>query len=98
MMIMENIPNPFEELFRQNQSIDKKLTLILKKLNTVDLADNFDVKGIKNAAKILNISVSTLQTRIKEGLIMKENVHFQKNKDGRYSFNKSALLSVKGFI
>ena len=98
MMIMENIPNPFEELFEELQSIKKDTALILKQLGKVDLSGEFNIKGQKKAAKILNTSISNLQAKIKEGKILKENTHYRVSDTNKYSFNEGALLSVKGLI
>ena len=71
---------------------------MLQKLGKVNVHNTFNIKGQKNAAKILETSIKTLQIRIKEGVVLKNNKHYQVNDTGRYSFNEAALLSVKGLI
>ena len=101
---MENIPNPFTELFNKLNSFEKshkriesKMDLILKKLGKVDLHNEFNIKGQKAAAKILGDSMKTLQNKIKEGKL-KKNYHYQKNDTKRYFFSETALTSDKGLI
>ena len=81
--------NPFEELNREIVSLNKK----------VDLIDEFNTKGLEQAIKILGYkSTETLTKRINKGDILKENEHYRISDSGKYSFNKSALLSIKGLI
>lgn len=80
---MEEIHNPFTILFSKLESLEKsnkrlesKVDLILKRLGKVDLHDKFNVKTQIKAADILDISVETLQNKIKEGKLKKE-IHYR---------------------
>lgn len=90
--------NPFEELNRKIDNINKKVDLLLRRTGKVDLFDEFNIKGLKKAASILKISKEALHIKIKKGDTLKINVHYRINSGGRYSFSESALLSVKGLI
>jgi len=89
--------NPFEEINSNILELTKKVDLILQKLGEVDLHEEFNIKGQEAAAEILKISIETLQNRIKEGKLKKNN-HYQKNDTGKYSFSEAALKSDKGLI
>ena len=89
--------NPFEEIKSDIAELTTKVDLILLKLGEVDLHEEFNLKGQKAAAGVLNQCVSTLQKKIKEGKLQ-ENYHYQKNDAGKYSFSKTALKSDKGLI
>jgi hypothetical protein len=107
---MENIMhNPYLELANrvsnlesQNLLILEKLDLILQNMGKVKLNDKFNIKGQKKASKILELSVETLQNRIEESKVLKNEIHYRltvsKNDRKRYFFNESALYSVKGLI
>ena len=99
---MENIPNVNQIIIDEIKDLRKAVDIILRKFNEVDLTDEFNIKGQKKAAKLLNISVETLQDRLKEGKRLKENMHYRvtisKSGRKRYFFNQSALLLVKGLI
>jgi predicted DNA-binding protein (UPF0251 family) len=107
---MENIMhNPYLELANrvsnlesQNLLILEKLDLILQNMGKVKLNDKFNIKGQKKASKILELSVETLQNRIEEAKVLKNEIHYRltvsKNDRKRYFFNESALYSVKGLI
>ncbi|MFW2515844.1 hypothetical protein ACN5PD_05845 [Aliarcobacter butzleri] len=107
---MENIMhNPYLELANrvsnlesQNLLILEKLDLILQNMGKVKLNDEFNIKGQKKASKILELSVETLQNRIEEAKVLKNEIHYRltvsKNDRKRYFFNESALYSVKGLI
>lgn len=91
--------NPFEELNREIVSLNKKVDLLLRRTGKVDLIDEFNTKGLEQAIKILGYkSTKTLTKRINKGDILKENEHYRISDSGKYSFNKSALLSIKGLI
>ncbi|QHG90402.1 hypothetical protein CVO_00485 [Sulfurimonas sp. CVO] len=100
---MENIPNVNQIIIEEIRDLRKVVeTAMLCKCNKVDLTDEFNIKGQKKAAKLLDISVETLQDRLKEGKRLKENMHYRvkirESGRKRYFFNQSALLSVKGLI
>jgi len=105
---MEELHNPFTVLLKKLDSLEKsikkiesKIGLILERLGEVDLHDKFSVKTQIKAAGILDISVKTLQNKIKEGKLKKE-VHYRMtisaNKRNRYFFNEVAMKSDKGLI
>ncbi len=90
--------NPFEELNREIVSLNKKVDLLLRRTGKVDLYDEFNIKGLKKAAHILDISKEALHIKIKKGNTLKKSIHYRISSGGRYSFSESALLSVKGLI
>jgi len=105
---MEEVHNPFTILFKKldsleksNKKIESKIDLVLERLGKVDLHDKFSVKTQIKAADILDISVETLQNKIKEGKLKKE-IHYRKTisdkNRNRYFFNEVALKSDKGLI
>lgn len=99
MLIMVMMHNPFEELNRKIDNIEKKVDLLLRRTGKIDLFDEFNVEGLTAAAEILNFkSTSTLNKKIKKGDTLKKNIHYRKSSSGKYSFSKSALLSVKGIV
>lgn len=96
---MENIPNINQIIINEIRDLRKVVeTAMLCKCNKVNLSEKFDIKGQAKAAKELNISVSKLRYCIKEGNILKKNEHYRMSASGKYSFSKSALLSIKGLI
>ncbi|MDD2450082.1 MAG: hypothetical protein PHG10_10470 [Sulfurimonas sp.] len=91
--------NPFEELNRKIDNLEKKVDLILRRTGKVDLFDEFNVKGLEKAIEILGYqSTKTLTKKIKKGDILKINKHYRISDSGKYSFSESALLSIKGLI
>lgn len=91
--------NPFEELNRKIDNLEKKVDLILRRTGKVDLFDEFNIRGLEKAIEILGYeSTKTLTKRIKKGDILKINKHYRISDGGKYSFSESALLSVKGLI
>lgn len=96
---MDNLYNPFSELFRKMETLEKKVDLILRRMGKVDLFDEFCIEGLSPAAKILGYkSTKTLKNKIEKGEILKENIHYRISDGGRYFFSQGALLSVKGLI
>lgn len=105
---MEELHNPYTVLFKKLESLEKsnkriesKVDLILERLGEVDLHDKFNIKTQVKAAGILDISVETLQNKIKEGKLKKE-IHYRMTisaqKRNRYFFNEVALKSDKGLM
>jgi len=105
---MEELHNPYTVLFsklasleKSNKKIESKIDLILERLGEVDLHDKFNIKTQVKAADILDISVETLQNKIKEGKLKKE-IHYRMTisakKRNRYFFNEVALKSDKGLV
>ena len=105
---MEELHNPYTVLFKKlesleksNKNIESKIDLILERLGKVDLHDKFNIKTQVKAADILDISVETLQNKIKEGKLKKE-IHYRMTisakKRNRYFFNEVALKSDKGLM
>lgn len=100
---MEKVFNPYEETFRRLDEIDKKIDFILRKLGKVDLSDEFNIVGLKPASKILGYkSTKTLSKKInKERSLLKKDIHYRvsiNKKSKRYTFNESALKSIRGQI
>lgn len=96
---MEKLHNPFEELHREIVNLHKKVDLLLRRTGKVDLYDEFNVEGLKAAAKILGYkSPKTLKKKIEKGDVLKENIHYRTSDGNRYFFSQGALLSVKGMI
>lgn len=91
-----------DNLESQNHSILEELKSIRQNIEKVKLNDEFNIKGQKKASKILELSVETLQNRIEEAKVLKNEIHYRltvsKNDRKRYFFNESALYSVKGLI
>ena len=99
MLIMEDIHNPYLQLFRKIDTLEKKVDLLLRRTGKVDLYDEFNVEGLKAAAKILGYkSPKTLKKKIEKGDVLKENIHYRTSDGNRYFFSQGALLSVKGMI
>lgn len=96
------LANRVSNLESQNLLILEKLDLILQNMGKVKLNDEFNIKGQKKASKILELSIETLQNRIEEAKVLKNEIHYRltvsKNDRKRYFFNESALYSVKGLI
>lgn len=96
---MTMMHNPFEELTRKIDNLEKKVDLLLRRTGKVDLFDNFNIDGLKKAIKILGYkSTKTLTKKIEKGDILKENEHYRISDGGRYFFSESALKSIKGLI
>lgn len=99
MLIMEDIHNPYLQLFRKIETLEKKVDLLLQRTGKVDLFDEFNVEGLKPAAKILGYkSTRTLNKKIEKEDVLKENIHYRISTGNRYFFSQGALLSVKGMI
>jgi len=99
MLIMEDIHNPYLHIFRKIETLEKKVDLLLRRTGKVDLFDEFNVEGLKPAAKILGYkSTKTLKKKIEKGDILKKNIHYRISNGNRYFFSQGALLSVKGLI
>ncbi len=100
--------NKFELKVLANQELMfKKIDLLLRRTDKVDLFDNFNVVGQEKAAKMLAIDVKTLQNRLKEavknpkGAIMKEEIHFRRKISKSkifYTFSEQALKDIKGLV
>ncbi|MCW8895490.1 hypothetical protein [Sulfurimonas sp.] len=91
--------NPFEEQNRKIISLHKKVDLLLRRTGKVDLFDEFNIKGLEKAAKILGyLSTKTLTKRINKGDILKIDKHYRISDSGKYTFSEVALKSVKGLI
>lgn len=98
-MIMDNSYNPFSELFRKIETLEKNVDLILRRMGKVDFYDEFNVEGLSSATKVLGYkSTKTLKNKIEKGDILKENIHYRVSDGGRYFFSKGALLSIKGLV
>lgn len=91
--------NPYAEIFRKIDSLEKKVDLILRKVGKIDLYDEFSVEGLDAAARIVGYkSPKTLKKKIEKGDVLQENIHYRITDGNRYFFSKGALLSVKGLI
>jgi len=99
---MEKYPNMIElmlEFQESNKRLEKKIDLLLSKKDKIELSDDFNIKGIEAASKVLKISESSLSKKIKmEGSKLKKEQHYRISDTGFYTFSKSALKSIEGLI
>jgi hypothetical protein len=95
---MENIPNVNQIIMNKLMDLEKGMKLLLSLHGKANFLDEFNIQGLKKAAKILGISKETLQNKIKKGNILKNNKHYRISDGGRYFFSESALLLIKGLI
>lgn len=100
--IMEKYPNMIELMIEFQESIkrlEKKMDLLLSEKNKINLSDDFNINGIKAAAKKLKKSESFLSKKIRmEGSKLKKEQHYRISDTGFYTFSESALESIKGLI
>ena len=65
---MENYPNPYKEIYRRFDNLEKQVDLILRRTGKVDLFDEFNINGLKNAIKVLGYkSTKTLSKKNRKG-------------------------------
>ena len=99
---MEKYPNMIElvlEILASNKRLEKKIDLLLSEKNKINLSDDFNIQGIKAAAKKLKKSESFLSKKIRmEGSKLKKEQHYRISDTGFYTFSKSALKSIEGLI
>ncbi len=97
---MEQLPNINQILLDEMRDLRRIVELSLHQ-DKVETNYIFNIKGQKKAAKILKISVKTLQNKITEGKMI-ENIHYRftisKRGRKRYTFNENALTLDKGLI
>lgn len=100
--------NPFTILFKKldsleksNKKLEKKVDLLLQIVGEVDLNDEFSIKGLKEACKILGYkSTKTLRNKMddKGGKLVKNKDYRKVENTKDFFFSKSALLANKGKI
>lgn len=90
---MDQLPSIYETLINEIRDLKKD------KRFKVNYENNFDTKGLKKAAFILKISRKTLYSKIhEEDSKLKKEKHYRISSTGFYTFNRQALLDLKGLL
>ena len=93
--------NKLDSLLKSNKKLEKKVDLLLQIVGKVDLSDEFNIKGLKEASKVLGYkSTKTLRNKMddKGGKLVKNKDYRKVENTKDFFFSKSALLAKKGKI